>query len=260
MSPKAIALIVGGAALLGVIGWRAYESTKPGPIPHIAIVHDRSESTRDGCSSVMGLLDRVLSIPELDRRSSVTILATGDAMTANEPVQVDRFPAPVSRRAMEGPRGAQRRRKELLAGIGRKCQELTRTDVSPILLAVRRAVEQLQSLGCSSANPCQLYVQTDGEETAEPALARALRGRGQPLPEPASPILHDGIRITFCGLADTVGRDDGGPRRARRTKARDAGRAERLRQTWTAILGGNVTFEPFCPKASPTTSPFAGAR
>ena len=84
---------------------------------------------------------------------------------------------------------------------------------SPIVVAVQEVVGQLRSQwGCSTSSPCTLWVRTDGLETVDRAVVRALST--PPAEIVLEPIDVAGIDVHVCGLGATS-EPDGVRRRAR---------------------------------------------
>lgn len=67
------------------------------------------------------------------------------------------------------------------------------------------------------------------------------------------PLDNEGIMVTFCGFAETVGLFvDPSGREIRRTVARDPHRDDRLQAVWRALFTRPelVSFQPYCPEPS----------
>ena len=82
-----------------------------------------------------------------------------------------------------------KQREKLLGDIKAACDKRQQTSVSPIFIAVKRAVEHLRSVGCGKDADCVVYVQSDLEETSDPQIKAALNRTGNdksPLPQPIS--------------------------------------------------------------------------
>jgi hypothetical protein len=256
MAPSQKHLIaLGVVVLIGFVMWRGHANRYAGPAPHVAVIHDRSRSAGsvDSCSSVVGLTAQALTLPELRRGSTVTVFATGDRSTANEPVELARYELPKFRNALEGRRGAENHRLQQLADLAAKCRALPRADDSPIVLAVKRATEHLRGLGCTATTKCRVLVHTDGIETSEPCFPW-LETKGGPR-RAAIPAAVDnaGMPVSMCGFAQTflpAGKDI--------VKAgRTARSADRMQSAWRSVFADprNVFFSPHCPKLVLPTAP-----
>jgi len=241
----AILTTVGGLFAGLYVYFRTDSSATP---PSGVIVRDRSDSVISDCTSTTALARRALQGGVLVKNSRLTIIATGDQATADEPVMIADYNVPSSRSAIEGRHATARKQQEVLADLRGKCEQLPVTTRSPIVLAMKRAVERLRASGCRNGSNCFIYSQSDAEETAELAVKKLL-GTNQKHPLPL--IDNDGIEIVFCGLSATRGEETapGGSRR-QLTKIRDARRADRLRAIWQLLFTHpeRVGFEPFCPK------------
>lgn len=227
---------------------------KPWPT-HAVLVFDRSDSTRDACAAVSGVAETLLSEGKWPKGSSLVLLATGDDDTLGEPVELFRHAGFKRKKTVEGKSASARQLRALLASMQGACESAPRTRTSPIYLAVRRGAEMLSAAGCA-AGRCTLAVVSDGEETAEPALAAALK-RGRAAKQPPSPparIANDSLRVAWCGLAETVAAPPAGAKgkgRAKRSEPkRDAGRADRLLELWRGLFTypEAVELAPVCPK------------
>lgn len=250
------AVAVAGLALRAIFG-------KAAAADHAVIVFDRSDSKRGGCDAVVGVAEELFRAGRWRTGSSLVVLATGAAETLGEPVEVVRFDRFERARTVEGRGAAARARMRLLGDLRRRCEALATTSVSPVYLGARRGAELLQGRDCKR-NRCTLFVVTDGEETAEAAVALALRGGATPaaatLP---SKIPNRGVRVRLCGLAETTalglpavparGRraKSGGtaPSKPKKERLRDGARADRVAATWRALFEDPSLIEtsPVCP-------------
>lgn len=245
-----VALAVAACALFAFGYWRYNAARLARNVTHVVIVRDPSASTADGCGSVAGLADRALTTPDHARVSTITLLAIGDETTANEPRLLGEFRVPEVRRVIEGKRAAVRQREELFANLRARCEEARPTQISPVFLGAKRAVERLRGVG-SEGDHKVLYLQTDGEETADPQIKRALSGASAAGLKLPSPIRNDGVTVVICGLAETTGQTTGAEGKLRRlTSPRDPRRADRMTEVWKALFTNPqlVSLEPYCQK------------
>jgi hypothetical protein len=254
---KTISMVFPCFLVLSLIGyWRYDVSKRPHPIAQIAIIRDQSDSITDDCSRVVGLSERSLERPDIDDGSTLSLFILGNDTTANEPRLLGKFNAPVIRRVIEGQRAAARQKEELLNSIKSRCSQVEQIKSSPIFQAAKRGTEYLRTLGGVS-DTRYLLVQTDGEETVEPQIKKALNEEfGAKLSLP-SPILNKDILITFCGMAETVGiATNSNSRSGRMSKARTSKRADRIREVWSHLFTNPelVKFEPYCVSESNTGS------
>lgn len=229
--------------------WRYKARGESRGVAQIAIVRDRSDSTPNDCSRIVGLAERALGVPEIGPGSRITLLAFGDEETANEPRLLGEFKVPVIRRVIEGQRAATREREDLLTRLGQQCEAVGQTQVSPIFQTLKRGVEHLRSVG-SADDTRYLFIQTDGEETVNAQVKQALKSSGAKLNLPP-PIQNAGVRVIFCGIAETIGAPGPNNNKARPPRQREVQRPDRLREVWSGVFTDPqlVSFEPFCSKS-----------
>jgi hypothetical protein len=249
MSIKSILLLLGALTLAG-IGWWLMPPLKH-PATHALIIDDSSDSTPSDCESMAGIFRRAIRLPGINKHSTITVLLTGDERTANEPRRWAEYKAPDTRYVIEGRRKVEQQQNDLVADLFTRCSQTPVTKVSPIYLALKRGVEQLQSIAGADGSALYLFIKTDGEETAEPQIKAALRAApGSKLQLPA-PIRNEGVHIFFCGMAETLGQvSTGGNGNSRQlSRQRDSQRVDRACEVWTALFSVPtlVTFEPYCP-------------
>jgi len=228
--------------------WRYKASSRERVLAQVGIIRDLSDSTPGDCVRVMNLAKRALALPETGGGSTIALLTTGSKFTSNEPQNLVQVTVPEIRLVIEGQRRAEQQKNELLATLQQRCLEAQVTNVSPIFQAVKRGVEYLQNIG-SKNDPRYLYVQTDGEETENAQIKKALGqapGTNSKLPVP---IDNRGVRVIFCGGAETVGLTTGANNKSYyASKQRSPQRVDRLREVWLSLFTNPelVKFEPFC--------------
>ncbi len=230
-------LVVVVSIALSFTAWCYVNQSHQSPA-HIVIVVDRSKSITHRCSSLSGLVSRSLSLPNINKKSTITILGTGDPGTAFEPVLISSFQVPGNNKILEGKDKAKKARQDILHKVNKDCQQLKKTDYSPIYLSVKRGVEQLQVLGCQSDSDCRLWVLSDGLETEEKEFTNRINHK--PSNKSAPTIDNSCIQITFCGLSET--QDKGKPHSVKNTKA--------LNTIWKSFFTEprKTVLQPFCPK------------
>jgi hypothetical protein len=219
------------------------------------ITYDRSVSIGDGCSSVLGLVERVWQDEGGDSRPPVLILTTGDATSANEPVELARIELTTSKRVLEGRKAEASRRAATLASLTTTCAELERTNASPIFLSVKRSLEQTLASGCDAAHACRVWIVTDGQENEEPWFRKSLEdGKAAKSGRPA-PLDNRNVQVTLCGFADTQGEVREGTSKRKLTRKRLAQDADLVTALWRSVFvePERVVFEPLCPKGSAVT-------
>ncbi|MEW5852424.1 MAG: hypothetical protein AB2A00_26795 [Myxococcota bacterium] len=246
---KASTLIMAMTGVIGVGGfaaWRVNAVTSAAPPAHVAILNDRSTSMpmETQCSAAVGLTEEALSKPDFRKGSQLTLLGTGDSFTNMEPLELGVFKAPHATRAMSARRDLEEQRAALLRGIHDGCDGAGRATSSPIVLGIRRALQVLRADGCDGGRPCAVFVVTDGLETTEPRLARAVLGKAKKQDKLTTVLDNTGITVRFCGLAETR------TTMKRASSERSTQSAERLERTWKAVFTAPdlVRMEPFCPK------------
>jgi hypothetical protein len=245
-----LVLLASAAVLAGSI--YHYKTSATLQPSHAVIGRDRSDSVLSDCGCTVALMKKSFNGAHLGRGSTVTVVASGDESTADEPVLIGSFDVPTTRQVIEGRDATQRKQEALLENLKSKCEALPGTKRSPIVLLIRRGVERLRQAGCNSAtSDCAVWVQTDAEETAEAQLKKLLDGNRPNKQGGAMPMIDNhGIEIVFYGLSQTVGeREMADGRRRQFTRERDSRRAERIRDGWLSVFTdpGRVRFEPFCP-------------
>ena len=212
---------------------------------HTVVIGDRSGSNEDVGRSVIGVIQQGIGHEDVRRTSRVIVLGTGDRETAFEPLVLGSFEVPVARRVIEG-RHQDDMQVEFMDSVKAALngQFDDTTNNTPLYLAVRRGLETLSGLGCGSeeylrtSTECTLYVVTDGEETVEKRIRKALDGDGNI--ELEDMVLDNaGVRVRICGYANTNAN----------TEMRSAVRAGRLQEVWKGLFTHPemVIMEPFCP-------------
>lgn len=237
-----------GIGLAGIIVWRLLAAQHTSVV-HIVDVHDISRSHFQGCGVFEALARDAVQAPGLSSKSTLTILASGNKSTANEPVAIARYDDLKSTRAVEGTNAEAKRLQARLQDIEQKCNTLAPTDRSPIILAIQQGLAVLHSKGCTRQSQCVLNVDTDGQENADRSMHTELDTRNAHH-SPALPSLdNDGTDVRFCGLASTAGRlllESGEVRSVTRHASGD----DQLRRVWTGLFTNpnRVHFAPFCPR------------
>jgi hypothetical protein len=212
---------------------------------YVVVIGDRSGSTQGVEQSAIGVIQQGIGHEDIRRTSRVIVLGTGDRETAFEPLVLGSFEVPVARRVIEG-RHQDDMQVEFMGSVQKTLngQFDDTTNNTPLYLAVRRGLETLSGLGCGSeeyirtSTECTLYVVTDGEETVEKRIRKALDGEGDI--ELEDMVLDNaGVRVRLCGYANTNAN----------TEMRNAVRAGRLEEVWKGLFTHPemVVMEPFCP-------------
>jgi hypothetical protein len=145
MTTTSILTIGSVIAVIGLGAWRIH-APRPSQT-HVAVVMDTSGSARPRCDAVVGLVDRAITRIDAERGGgTVALFALGDSRSANDPRLVRLVSRLVqSRPVMENKSKAIQERGDLLASIRTACDSTDTTDSSPLVLAMRRALEHLRS-------------------------------------------------------------------------------------------------------------------
>ncbi len=252
MNSKFKLLVLIGGLITGLLGFALAKSFlfEGAPTPHSLVLYDRSGSAQGTCQSVASLSLNAMKLTQMQKGSTVTVVVTGDELTANEPVTLGSYLVPISDKAFEGKDAAVQKQNVILAEINNKCSEFSAAKKSPVFLALKGSVEQLRSLGCDEKAGCVLFVKSDLQENAEPEIKAAMSGSTAALTKLPKPIDNRGINVRICGIAETQGlvKDNDGASR-RMTKSRSALASDLVRQVWASLFidPANVSFSSFCP-------------
>jgi hypothetical protein len=245
-----LAILIAFCGVTGFGYWRYQVGARAHPVAQFGFIQDPSDSIQEDCGRMLGLTKRALTMDGTGAGSTITLFALGNSESANEPRLLAELEVPVIRRVIEGQRAATREKEALLANVENKCGGVKETNVSPIFQAVKRGVEHLQSVG-STHDQRYLFVQTDGEETENIKVKRALNlppGAAAALP---APIPNKDVHVMFCGMAETIGETQTDTRKAQqKSRQRDERRSDRLREVWSRVFTNPelVTFEPYCSR------------
>lgn len=236
---------------LSFVGWRVIASRRP--VPHFGIVVDRSRSHQDVCMSVQGIVSNLLHSPDIMHGSTLTVLATGNVETADEPVRIMEGLLPVSQKAIQSDKAKKHKEQGYLNEVLENCQHAAGTSRSPIFIAIKQEILDLQAKGCGHGAHCELEVDTDGEENVEKAIQHRIEGVAGNNAGVPRLLDNTGIAVDFCGVAVTRGKTfDAKGHELHQVIRRDAKREDRIRSTWTSAFTapGLVTFAPYCPVAT----------
>src|SRR5260370_36039862 len=197
--------------------------------------------------------------------STLTVLILGDQSTANEPWRLGAYSIPTVRKVLEGRSAKLRQEQEILGDISHRCRHLHRTTISPIFLGTTQAIADLHARGCKRTSHCELHVDTDGEENAEPSIRKMLNQNDGAKHILLPRIDNTGIEVVFCGVAVTDGRfSNAAEKGSRKFVTGDSDRVRRMQEVWRSLFTEptSVRFEPYCPNSTevgahltPKTSP-----
>jgi hypothetical protein len=245
-----ILLILGGFALI-TLGAAVFSTIFAGApdMGHAVVINDWSESTAGDCSKTVQLGRKAINSPHMEQGSTVAFLLTGDAATANEPRNLGTFPVPVAAKLLESEQASSEEQEKILNAVKAKCEQTPPAQSSSIFLAVKSGAELLRNQGCKpGAGKCQIYVQSDLQETTEPQIKAALSGNAQALKKLPAPIDNRGIRLVVCGIAETKGTITENKKERKLTQNRTAQQSDLIRQVWGGLFAEpqSVSFNPFC--------------
>lgn len=189
-------------AVLAVLGL-SLRSGSPHRDRLVVIALDRSSSlAADGCADLGRLGAGVLS-------STVTTELIILSTSPSGIVRLGALRSAPSGRLLEGrgheAAGVEGQVAELVAA----CEALPPAQTSPIALLVERALTYLPTETCAETRTCTLIVRTDGRESVDRQVRRALTRRRVRL-EPR--FANQRTAVRFCGLAEV--HSNSGPRPA----------------------------------------------
>jgi hypothetical protein len=192
----------------------------------------------------MGVAEVSMALPGIRKKSLMTIIATGDAATSMEPISIGYISIQKKTKLMET-KTANKVDDRFLKDVSGILQNIpAQAYATPLYLALRRGIEVLRGQGCGTPQDGKgagyLFAITDGEETEERVIRKALYSNGKvEIPEEMI-IINDEIKVVFCGIASTN----------QLTPARNRIRADRLETVWKAVFSNpeKVSFQPFCLK------------
>ena len=188
------------ALLVGVVFvWQ--RPPRPRAVAYEALLFDASRSVEQGnrCRDAYRIGAEIVSRAK-GATVRVTVFATGDARTGNEPGRLGG--------AALGPRGAllEGRDTEAAVAVFRRelaalCAGVALRNESPVFRAAAAVLAILKQQSCGTDGVfCRLWVRTD---LLDPIVERAVRGKGRfHLPK----LDNAGIEARFCGLSERRGR------------------------------------------------------
>lgn len=245
-----LVLVVGAVAVVVCLsGCRVSKAHGASDSPQFEIALDISKSMLAPCESGGGLALGLMQNPAAGKRSTLTVVVSGDTRTADEPVEIFRQEGLRRYRAMEAAAASERKIRTAAANIVEQCRKMPRTDVSPVALMIRRGIEHLRGLGCEAGTGCGLSVVTDGYDNVESELRRALADARRDMA--IRPLIdNSGITVSIYGFAETTGERDRRQNGHITRRPHSVQSADRvlavLRQLFTHPE--LVTFQPHSPK------------
>jgi len=196
-----------------------------------AVAVDISNSSGISCQDVANVTRGILE-HSYGPHSSLLVISTGDATSANEPRMIGFYDLPFTQTMLEGRTRIKQQRNALPQHVMDDCAKFARTTVSPIVLALRAGLAQLYPFGCGKKSRCILYALTDGEENREPGFRRALNGN-QVSSGHTAILDNTGIDVEICGISQTIGgKIEANGKHSVLTRNRTSDHAERLARIW----------------------------
>lgn len=165
-----------------------------------ALILDVSGSTRSICQSLHGETSRAM-----DESDSITVYATGIKSTGHETFRVASY-SDISTFtfSLSKQKNMQESKQEILRELKEKCEKelAPLEDRSAIYRAIARVVAMLKSRKCMEGGKCTVRVITDGQETVNKHVKKAIRSK-KPKAVPDELLIDNGhIAVGFCGTAD----------------------------------------------------------
>jgi hypothetical protein len=246
------------AISIGFTHWRYHTAGTFNEYVHFGILIDRSLSPDQKACATTFLHER-LAQANFTSGGTITLLATGDQSTQNEPMLVSSYKLMKSQRVILGKRDNMRQRTKVLNDLEGQLKGLQASEEEPIYLAISRAVERLRKSDERIDSKFYLYVMTDGEESVESKIKRALQARrGEKITLP-TPIDNAGIETIFCGLAET-GSALSSSKTHGNLKTSEPRDIDQLRRVWAGLFTHPelVNFASCCGDRHSNVSQFAG--
>jgi len=155
-----------------------------GPILHVALVTDRSDSIEHGdgvaCATVEKLLRNVIETPGMaPGRTTFSVFATADAATPGLPKSLGELKYPKEKAGMRGREAARRAEVEAVSAffseVRKRCdQNATSQKRSPVYGAVKAAIDDLMERIEAPGHEGLLLIQSDMVDNFEESLRIAI--------------------------------------------------------------------------------------
>lgn len=199
--------IVGASAIVMALGagaaWAFLREESPRQVMRAAILVDASITAAEGkrCDDIEQVGAALYDEAEGDL--SITILATGDSTTGNEPEKIDVVSRVKGTSVLEGIGAEEEARPSFLKSLRAVCDRIPSRKESPIFRGVQSVIRSFTKEDCApSGHECRLYVRTDGLEEADETVQRRLQGSRVRKPGPARIDNRSiPVKVTFCGLS-----------------------------------------------------------
>jgi hypothetical protein len=202
---------------------------------------DYSDSRIINCRALDSMLQEVMSSPNLMPNSNLYVFSTGDDKTSDEPVLLGKYLIPVNVRALEGQSKAERERQDFISRVKTRCEKEPVKKRSPILLGIKRVIENLKTNGCDAKTGCKIFVQTDGQELGETSVKQSLEASSVSNSKPKLLISNEGFNIKICGFAQITEVKNQKDRRSIQA-------ADKTLAVWKQIFTepDSIIFQPHC--------------
>lgn len=250
MNTKKLMTIVGitlsALLIITAVVWTLVTRERP-KTPHFAELIDYSDSRVINCAAIETTMRGILASPHLTSDSRLYLFSTGDDKSFDEPVLLDKYKIPSSVKVLEGQTKAAREIQEVINQIKTRCEQEPVKKRSPILLGIKRVIENLRAAGCDARAGCQVFVQTDGQELSETTLKQLLSAdnKANANSNPRILIANEGIKIKICGFAQVGGT---AATTANQKNRHNLQTAEQTSAVWKQVFTEPqlVTFTPHC--------------
>jgi hypothetical protein len=208
-----------------------------------AVLVDSSLSSARNCHALADLMESYATYPDIHRGSKIAVLALGASRLNPEPKLLLERELPIPSDDVlrsSGPVDTKKREDFHLAVV-QACAGYPETRESPIVHGINAAIAHLRShKECTPSGHCYLLVQTDGIETVEPQLTKAIKDLARTGTTTFLPlrIHNEGIDVQFCGSAEVLPRPAG----------TSVVPTEKLQELWRSVFTHPdlLQFRPFC--------------
>lgn len=157
-----------------------------------------TEATR--CLDVERVATRILS--RTDRDVHLTLLATGDRSTGDQPQQLGSVSVARGTRLMEGTAAQGARMSAAIEQVRKLCAGAPKRNESPIHAGLVASLALLRQQKCGGHVACELWARTDGLEESDAITIAALRPRSKATRVLVPRLDNTDVDVTLCGLSD----------------------------------------------------------
>lgn len=250
---KVISIFLSTVLLTGLAvgGYYLYQNQEPPKPPsHHIILLDRSASLPPDpeCTALPGLVDEIFSSPGITNGSTLSLMVTGGQDTLYEPAIVATVEIPVNASLVENREAIHNQYRALTMELQARCRRHNKqVKESALYLGISRGLQQLRSLNCGLDTQCRLLVKSDGRENQDIWFRNSV-AKGEVLERTSSKLENQLVKVTICGLANTLA--IGGDKKTKKNKAKDRVAIARLYdELWLQSFthARNVDLRPVCP-------------